>query len=53
MTFHTTTMRDLFTAIMYGLFLLSVVVAVVWFKVYRYNDCRNVGHTVFYCLTDK
>lgn len=46
-------MRDFLAAITFGIVLLSVVVAFVWFKVYRYNDCRNVGHSVFYCLTDK
>lgn len=33
--------------------IVLVLLGILCLKVYRYSDCRNVGHTVLYCLTDE
>lgn len=30
----------------------AVVIGPVWWRVYRYNDCRRVGHSRLYCVLD-
>ena len=24
----------------------------IWLAIYKYSDCRKVGHTVLYCIMD-
>lgn len=33
--------------------IILAVIFGVWWEVYRYLDCRKVGHTVVYCLLSK
>lgn len=35
--------------------IIAILLATVfglWLEVYRYHDCKKVGHTTFYCITD-
>jgi hypothetical protein len=25
---------------------------VIWWPIYKFNDCRNVGHKILYCIMD-
>jgi len=29
---------------------VALVVASVWWALYQYDECRDFGHTVLYCL---
>lgn len=36
------------------LYILTIIVVLavgIYITVYRYHDCRKVGHTTLYCLT--
>ena len=38
------------TTVNRGEFVLFLLGAALWWKVYQYQDCRKVGHSVLYCL---
>lgn len=31
-------------------FFVALISFAVWWQVYRWQDCRHVGHTFIYCL---
>jgi len=43
----------------YALWLALILLAIglmiagcIWLAVYRYHDCKRVGHSTLYCMTD-
>lgn len=37
----------------FGLVLgLLLLVIGIWWQVYKYHDCKKVGHTTMYCVLD-
>lgn len=32
------------------LLIVAVLAFAVWWQIYRWNDCRAVGHTKLYCI---
>lgn len=30
--------------------ILALIAANIWWQVYRFNDCRAVGHSRLYCI---
>ena len=34
------------------LLVIACIAFTVWLNIYKWNDCRKVGHTRLYCLMD-
>jgi nitrogen fixation-related uncharacterized protein len=34
------------------LFVLAVAGLTIWWQVYKFGDCKNVGHSTLYCVID-
>jgi hypothetical protein len=45
-------MRDTLSVIAALVAICAGLAFVVWLTVYKWNDCRKVGHTQLYCLMD-
>lgn len=45
-------MKDLITLITLVLVALLIIVLPIWWTVYKFKDCRNVGHSLTYCIFD-
>ena len=30
--------------------LIGILVVAVWWEVYKYHDCKKVGHSMLYCI---
>lgn len=36
-----------------GIFAVILILAlIVWYNVFRYGDCKRVGHSTLYCVLD-
>jgi hypothetical protein len=35
-----------------GMAFIAVVSVMIWLTVYKWQDCRKVGHSVLYCVMD-
>lgn len=31
---------------------VSIMALAVWWQVYKFHDCKNVGHSTLYCVMD-
>ena len=45
-------MKNGLEIILIPLLFLIVFSISIWWSIYKYNDCRAVGHTKTYCLLD-
>jgi ABC-type transport system involved in cytochrome c biogenesis permease component len=45
-------LKTLIELIVYPLIIGLIIGAVYFMEKYRYDDCRKVGHTFWYCLMD-
>ncbi len=43
-------MRDWIAAIAGIVFITFMIGLAIWWQVYRFHDCRRVGHTRTYCI---
>lgn len=42
-----------FTKIIAILILFSITLSlIIWWPIYKYIDCKKVGHTMLYCVMD-
>lgn len=35
-----------------SLIVLILLVLMMWWPIYKYHDCRKVGHSILYCVVD-
>ena len=45
-------MKDKIKAIGLVLGFLAILAIPIAMGIYKYNDCRKVGHSIFYCILD-
>lgn len=43
-------MRRLVNAIVIVVAAAVILTLLLWWPIYKYNDCRRVGHSVLYCV---
>lgn len=46
-------MRDALTFLAVIVVIVVSLTALLWWPVYKYKDCRRVGHTPLYCVVDQ
>lgn len=44
--------KDILAPVFAGLFLIGAIALSIWWTTYRFHDCRNVGHSLLYCIMD-
>lgn len=45
-------MKKFFEKIGAGLVILAMLAIVIGLSAYKFNDCKKVGHSTFYCMLD-
>lgn len=35
-----------------GLFVVAIVGLAIWWPLYKFHDCKRVGHSALYCVMD-
>ena len=45
-------MKNLLSALAIIVIILIAICLPVYLEIYHYKDCKRVGHTTFYCVTD-
>jgi hypothetical protein len=38
--------------ILYAMVLMGIIGLGLWWQVYKFHDCKNVGHSTLYCVMD-
>lgn len=39
-----------FASIALAMFILGVPVLIIWWSIIQWNECRDLGHTILYCI---
>jgi len=50
---HDDDLGEFFTGSWFGIIFFIILLSIsIWWKIYKYHDCKKVGHSTLYCVLD-